>query len=297
MRKVFILMALLSISAVAMGQVVAKYTGTPVKADGKTNEWKRPFDYYDNSTKLMFSVTNDDNNLYLCFESSDPSTHLKVMRAGITVELSSKGKVKRRASVTYPELDKKGKPAAPSGLVPGQKIDMAQAHALFVLNSTNLLLDGFATKNGAQPMKDSLGVHAGMRWDSTNKMVYELVIPYNAFYGANFAPEELGKEITLSVSVNAMERPNFSPGGSAGEDMVNTSGLPNQQYGTNNQPGSAGQNSISGPMGQGGMMGQPGAMGQPNTTMNRPDYPPAMERNVLYERSAFKEKFTLAKKK
>jgi hypothetical protein len=300
MKKAFLVLMLLGLYAMAFAQVTPKWTSRPVKADGKTNEWQRPFDNYDNTTKLMFSVTFDSKNLYLCFESADPTTHIKVMRAGLTVTLTAKGKEKHRGVITYPALDNKGKPIAPTGLVPGQKIDLAAAHALFVLNNNSINADGFATKNGIVNMNDTLGVHAGIRWDSTNKMVYEVVIPFSEFYGAGFAPEELGKEITMTVEINAMERPNFSPGGSAGDDMINTNGVAGQQYGGMNSPGAMGSQGTMGQGGmgqQGGMMGQPGAVGQPNTQMNRPDYPTPMERNVLYEKASFKEKFILAKKK
>lgn len=295
MRKAFLASVLMIAAATVFGQVSSKWQAVPVKADGKTNEWARPFDYYDNVTKMMFAVTNDDKNIYLCFESIEPTTHLKMMQAGITVTLNAKGKTKHRASISYPVMDNKGKPITPAGMAPGQRIDRAHGQALFLLTNKTILTEGFATKNGVLDMHDSLGVNAGLRWDSTNKMVYEIVIPLTEFYGAGYTPEELTKDLALTVEVNAMERPNFSPGGKAGDDMVNTSGVAGQNYGGMNSPNGIGAQ--NGTMGQGGMMGQPGAVGQPNTQMNRPDYPAPMERNVLYEKSTLKEKVTLAKKK
>lgn len=288
MKKLVSVCILLSIAATTLGQAASKWAAKPVKADGRSAEWVHPFDYYDKETKLTFSITNDEDNLYLCFESSDIGTHLKIKKAGITVTLSGKGKERYQGAITYPVIDKKN-PTQQNGEVPGQKIDLYKANAVFVLTNKNIKASGFATKNGLLSMGDTTGLHTGIRWDSTNKMVYEIAIPFTELFGVGYNPALLNNDINLSVEVSGMEQPNFSPGGKASDDMGTTQGV-NQNYGgPAQQPNGMGNGSMAGPGG--------GMMGQPNTTMNRPDYPPPMQRDALYEKASFKEKFKPAKKK
>src|SRR5690349_1444958 len=80
----------------------AKWMQQSVKIDGKLMEWQQPLNFYDDETKLLFDIANDSNNIYLSFESKEEIDQMKLMRAGMKITLSTKGKSKHEASVIYP---------------------------------------------------------------------------------------------------------------------------------------------------------------------------------------------------
>lgn len=293
MKKVIVLLALLCMAGVTQGQLASMYIATPPKADGKSAEWPHPFGFYNSETKLMFAIANDETNLYLCFETIDETAQMKIMKAGMKVNIVTKGKGKHNASIEFPlPLDKKGQPApAPNETRP----DMMKIRSTFLLNQQQMKLSGFATKTGVLPIKDSLGLSAFINWDG-NKMIYEIKIPLSELYGAGFTPADLMNELSLAVDVKAMERPGFSPGGAAGSPANAGSGM--------------GGGSVTQPAGGMGGVGSPGGIGTPGypgsgNGSGRPSGYPTNDdgsfqqqsgNSVLYLKTNFKEKFTLAKK-
>lgn len=66
-----------------------------VSIDGISSEWQKPFNLYDGSTGLLFTIANDSTNLYFCFTANDETKARKMMRAGWEISLSSKKKIKK----------------------------------------------------------------------------------------------------------------------------------------------------------------------------------------------------------
>src|SRR5450759_4772687 len=88
MIKQFLTSVLLFVSIFSFAQsdiLKSNRIASVIKIDGDASEWHLPLRFYDNSTKLFFDFSNDDNNLYLCFQSKDDAEQMKIMRAGITI--------------------------------------------------------------------------------------------------------------------------------------------------------------------------------------------------------------------
>ena len=64
----------------------AKWQVTPIVIDGNDNEWSHPFNFYDNQSALIFSISNDSKNLYICFSNNDRMKTGKMMKAGWSLE-------------------------------------------------------------------------------------------------------------------------------------------------------------------------------------------------------------------
>ena len=54
----------------------------PVKADGVLSEWQVPLRYFDDKSKLQYTITNDSVNLYVCIRATDEESQLKIVRSG-----------------------------------------------------------------------------------------------------------------------------------------------------------------------------------------------------------------------
>ena len=68
------------------------WQSAPVVIDGLADEWIDALRYYDNETEFHYGISNDETNLYLCFYSSNQTMHMKILRAGMKVELKIKSK-------------------------------------------------------------------------------------------------------------------------------------------------------------------------------------------------------------
>jgi hypothetical protein len=280
MQKAIITLTSLFICSLLWAQddtPVSVWATTPVKADGKPEEWHLPLRFYDNNTKLLYAIANDSKNLYLCFQTSDEINQQKIMRAGMKVTLISKAGDKRKVSINFPL-------AQPHMLVkPEAGADSTEKHTErkdlknnFLVQNTLMEVKGFATKNGAIEINDSSGINVAINWDDANQLTYEIVIPFAEFYGKQFSIEDLSKYITMEVEVNAVPKQEHSGGGGRGGE------------------GRMG----GGGMGRGGGMGgRGGGMGRQRSNMGGDEAGGGNSfgsRAAMFEKSELKQKFTLS---
>lgn len=66
----------------------------PVLIDGNAAEWHEPLNNYNTATKLAFALANDQTNLYMIIESSDPATTSRMLSGGLTLNINTAGKKK-----------------------------------------------------------------------------------------------------------------------------------------------------------------------------------------------------------
>lgn len=211
----------------------AKWMQQPVTIDGVLSEWKQPLNFYDADTKLLFDIADDSSNIYLCFKSQDEANQTKMMRGGMKITLSMKGKPRHEASISYPLSPRQlAALAQPQAAVeePGNASNPAvRVHDLssfrnhFIESHATMMAEGFVTQNGTLPIHNAAGIQAAINWDSTSNLIYEIAIPKKEFIGKDEANRLTAKAITLSVEINAMPRTQSDKGrsstdNSSGED-------------------------------------------------------------------------------
>jgi len=244
---------------------------TPVKVDGSPVEWNQPLRYYDHNTKLFFAFNNDDKNLYICFQTADETSQMKIMRSGMEVTLVTKNK--HKASITFPmkpqtETERPAQHADENSSP--QNFNHANMRAAFLAADTTMDVQGFSTRNGLIPINDTSGINVAISVGEADKLTYEIAVPLKELFGAGYTTTDITKDISLAVKVNAGPSKN----------------------------GSGGRNSFSG-RGGGRMGGRRGGGGGMNSNSD----PSAEEgnaeqrvedRTAMFEKSEFKEKFVLA---
>ncbi|MGV3509684.1 MAG: hypothetical protein ACO1N7_10380 [Sphingobacteriaceae bacterium] len=108
--KSILRMAIVFLTALGLGKISSAqnvqenpvWATQPVKVDGKTNT--TDFGAFNKSTKLFYTMSNDDKNLYMVIKSSDNSNNNKIMMGGITLTINTDGKRKEKDGflITYP---------------------------------------------------------------------------------------------------------------------------------------------------------------------------------------------------
>ncbi|MFT3678802.1 MAG: hypothetical protein QM791_00930 [Ferruginibacter sp.] len=256
----------------------SNWATAPVKVDGDSREWVQPFKYYDATTKLFFAFANDDQNLYLCFQVPNEAEQIKIMRAGMEVTITARGKKKIKGTLTYPFLQEND---TLPGEQPGKDEKTGNDHKWQTGIKGDhskwkgkIKAEGFITANAVMDADNTTGLNIAAAWDSAHKFAYEISIPLKELFGEEFNINDIGKELSLDVVVNAVTK---------------------RDRPVNN--GNGGRNFSGGRMGGGRRMGGGGGSWQHNRNGENSG-PPANAANSssMFEKTEMKEDFVLAKK-
>src|ERR1017187_6724980 len=153
---IFILAAFPIFSFAQSDIPMANWAHSPVKIDGDPKEWSLPLRFYDDHTKLLFAFSNDSSNLYLCFQNTEERDQRKILKAGMTITLSTKGKSKTKVSIKYP-LGQTGTPFEK----PQQREDSMRQNFnpermknLFLVQNSVMEVSGFKSRQGLISVND-----------------------------------------------------------------------------------------------------------------------------------------------
>jgi len=69
-------------------QKLSIYSPADIKIDGKSTEWNDKFQAYNNADGIWYTLSNDDNNLYLIIKAPYRDAPDKIMTGGITFTVS-----------------------------------------------------------------------------------------------------------------------------------------------------------------------------------------------------------------
>jgi hypothetical protein len=241
----------------------ARWQSAKILTDGNNSEWHKPLNLYDAITGLLFAITNDSTNIYLCFTDNDERKVIKLMKAGWSVELLSKEKNKKfDASIVFSAVQMISAPGKDEGVTSNERPDFKNEIALYRLNQQVVKTKGFVSANGDLPLLNNNGINIGIGSDSTQKIIFELAIPLKELLPGNNAG--LTEEIALGITVKALKKPAYH-GDPDGKDLVGK-----------------------------GRMGGGGRNGRSAGAAENSIYP--SDRSLLFTEIDFKQKFRLANK-
>jgi len=85
-------------------QQVSLRAPVDIKIDGKATEWNNKFQAYNHSTDLFYTISNDDDNLYLAVQSPEQDIIKRILNGSITFTVNPAGKKSytNAISITYP---------------------------------------------------------------------------------------------------------------------------------------------------------------------------------------------------
>lgn len=224
-----------------------------IKIDGNLTDWNDNFQAYNKSTKLYYTLSNDDKFLYLVVKSIDPANNTKIAAGGITLTINTDNKKKEQDgySVTFPyvappvpgQRGQRGAGGGPGGFAGGggnfgggpggfgrnnandsaALAAQAAARKQLVTASKEIKVTGF------KDITDSLisiynehSIKTGIAYQAQNNYTYEVAIPLKLLGLSLDNP----KEFAYNVKVNGRQIPNFNrdriegagggPGGAGG---------------------------------------------------------------------------------
>jgi len=201
------------------------YTSTlqdkPVVIDGKATEWKIPLDYYDDKTKLNFSVSNDDKNIYFCVRATEDETQKGIIYTGLQIWIDTTGGKKNQVGLQFPIMQRREKDQGSASKQTGaSESGTSLAHSLkskYSGSPKQMKLAGFTgVPGGLAEMPNIYGIKASINWDTNNIMIYEACIPLSTFYRATLTSADSLRTFGLSFVVTVSQKNGGSEGGGHG---------------------------------------------------------------------------------
>jgi hypothetical protein len=260
----FLLGILITLQTIAQdGISESKWQSKQLTIDGDDNEWAQPHTFFDAQSALMFSVSNDAKNLFLCFSNNDRMKTGKMMKAGWSIELfSSEKKRKFDASIIFPK-----------SIDPGinMRSDFNAAVKIYKSEIQTINTKGFKTNNLEIKLSNDQEINVAVGADSSEKIVYEIKIPLKELMDEQMI--QLNEIISLELTINSLEKPKTA----------------SSQEGTRSSFSGGGGGHGGGSHGGGGHGG--GGHGGSYNNQNSGGY----ERSGLYEKVNFKQKIKLVK--
>jgi uncharacterized protein YpmB len=201
-----------------------------IKIDGRINEWKDTLQAYNKATQVYYTISNDDENLYLAVKADQPRIITKIIDVGLTFIINKAGKkssnAKDNIQVTYPMLDftpgqrvlwyagskVRSQTVVPQGVMDMDTTRYSNEHTDSLITIANSLMGNHA-KNievmGISEIKDTLlsvyneeRIRTVGRFDKNGVYSYELAIPLK------YLKLNAGEKFSYSIHLeNRMTRP------------------------------------------------------------------------------------------
>jgi hypothetical protein len=185
---------------------MSDWQSTPVAIDGKPTDWHLPLNYYDKSSRLQYTISNDSTTLYFCVQAVDFETQMKLLRGGLQIWMDTAGGKDHQVGMLYPFGAMQGENTSDrsNAAQSQQEYDpIGRLRRSFLRSQGSIDLNGFKPGVGyILPLKNPAGILVSIGWDTTtNVLTYEAAIPLATFYHtitAFDAAHPLGFEFTLN---------------------------------------------------------------------------------------------------
>ncbi|HTH81693.1 MAG TPA: hypothetical protein VL490_02085 [Mucilaginibacter sp.] len=185
---------LITLTGFAQTAIALKPAPAHVVIDGDIKEWGDSLNYFNDATRLFYTLANDKDNLYLVVKTNDPATQAKILSSGIAFGIDTKGRKKDTYSITFPVQEQYGLNTQ------GGSDKKLEAH---LTKLRRMKVDGFKdVDNDLITLQNTYGFNTAINYDEKGFLVYEEVIPLKLFH----ADDLMAKEWAFNIKVNSPQK-------------------------------------------------------------------------------------------
>jgi len=197
------------------------FAPSPIKIDGKLNEWNNNFKAYNRNTRLLYILSNDEKYIYLVAKSTDFTTTAKIISGGINLIINAGGKKndKDAPSITYPIIDHPERLAGSLGnrfesRNAGADTElMNRVHARTIIAAKEIkVLNIKSITDTLLSIYNSSGIKTGINFDQNGDMTFEMAVPLKLI---DLNPEDT-KELAYHIVLNGFQVEGVGGGGGGG---------------------------------------------------------------------------------
>jgi len=189
-------------------QATSVWAPANVKIDGKLAEWEDNFQAYNKSTRLFYTLSNNDKYLYLAITTTDAENNTKIAAGGITFTVNTEGKKKDKGAfiLTYPVVTRTSRRGGGRmGRQQLSSIDTAitnAAHRALIASSKEIKVFGFKDVDDTLiSIYNEYGIKTAIGYDTLGNYGYELAIPLREL---GISPDKTA-EIAYNIKVNGLQ--------------------------------------------------------------------------------------------
>jgi hypothetical protein len=249
--------------------------------DGIIPEKSDPLRFYDEKTRINYTISNDRQNLYLCCSIYDEFMQAKILRSGLEFGIDTLGKKSFPVSIKYPfgnkvdpEPVKNGNPQTKADI--NERMNPSSFKLKLVAEARELRLVGFKPPLGSiisLSGPDNNGITAAINFDKMGIMFYKAVIPFSTFYKNELTPADSNTIFNYRIKIDPLPKSNGSGSNSSG---MHGGGMHGGGMGSG---GMRGGGMRGGGMRGGGMSGGRMGSGMNGRSMNRENGENGSQRN------------------
>jgi hypothetical protein len=193
----------------------------PVTVDGKATEWKIPLDYFDDKTKLNFSISNDRTNIYFCIRATEDETQKGIIHNGLQIWIDTTGGKKDEVGIQFPLIQRQERTEGSLLTHSSQPDETPAAYNLrkqYSGTTKQMRLTGFSgAVEGLAEAPNMYGINACLNWDTNNIMIYEVCIPFKTFYKSSLSQSDSSKAFGVTFAVTVTPKASkYGGGGNSG---------------------------------------------------------------------------------
>ncbi len=168
-----------------------------ITIDGDPKEWGDSLPYYNKDKQINYALANDQDNIYMAIRINDRSQQIRVLRAGLTLSIDTKGRKKETFSITFPVGDQSmdAQIQEPTDLQ-GKSNDVTQQDrddlaSARLTKLREIRVVGFKDIEGEMiTTSNTYGIKTAIDYDKDGNLVYEAAIPLKFFHADDLTKSE-----------------------------------------------------------------------------------------------------------
>jgi hypothetical protein len=225
-RKEFLKTSSLALVAVAIGPFFSacspkiyealNWQSNTVTTDGMIPEWTEPLRFYDDNSKINYTISNNRENLYLCMKISYEATKIQIIRSGMEFGIDTMGRKSFPVVFVFPIADEIVMINYKRNEIQEEKnhserSDHSGMNQKMLSHAKNFQLVGFKYPfGGTLPLlSNTAGISAAIDIDNSGIMYYEAIIPFRTFYKNELTNADTNKVFCYKIKVNALTAPSI----------------------------------------------------------------------------------------
>lgn len=211
-------------------QIGSVFAPEKIKIDGKLNEWDNDFKAYNRNTRILYTLSNDEKNMYLAVKSTDFTTKAKIIAGGVDLIINTDGKKKDKGapSVTFPVIEH---PERLGGNISDRFENrnagtdtalMHQLHQRTIIAAKQIRVLGIsAITDTLISIYNMDGIKTALNFDSDGGLTLEMAIPLRLMNLTASNTQELAYHIVLNGFQPEWGGGPSGPGGDSGPNTLN----------------------------------------------------------------------------
>ncbi len=178
-----------------------------VSIDGNCSEWGDSLQYYNKESKINYTISNTHDTLYLALRAINRLAQIRILRAGLTFSIDTKGKKKETFSITFPlntQTSTQKFDFHKEDYTEVSKQDKDELMRQRLTSLRGIMVTGFKDVEDEMITTDnSYGFKAAVNYDRNDYLVCEAAIPINLFH----ADDIYKNEWAFNIRINGITKP------------------------------------------------------------------------------------------